>query len=90
MLAERGSEFDLVITGLSIPGGTGPEMAAAAARAGEVPVIITAGSGDRIGATPASERPRNIAAVVQKPLSTIILGRAVERALGGAESPVDS
>ena len=90
VLAERGSEFDLVISGLSIPGGTGPEMAAAAERAGELPVIITAGSGDRIGAAPASERPRNIAAVVQKPLSTIILGRAVERALGGAESPVDS
>jgi hypothetical protein len=46
-------------------------------------VIITAGSRDHIAAVHDAERPRNIAAVVQKPLSTVILGRAVERVLAG-------
>ena len=89
-LEERADEFDLVVTGLLVPGGTGLDIVEAARRAGNLPVILTAGRGDNTSFVSDSPRPNNIAAVVQKPLSTIILGRVVEQALVSGESRKDS
>jgi hypothetical protein len=89
-LEDRPGDFDLVVTGLIIPGGTGLEVAEAAGRAGGLPVVLTAARGDQALQAGSPRRPGNIAAVVQKPLSTVILGRVVESALAGEAAGLDS
>jgi len=85
-LLEDGSSFDLVVTGLVVPGGTGLEIAAAARLAGDLPVIVTAGRGDNTALGTGARRPDNIAAVIQKPLSAVILLRIIERVLSPDET----
>lgn len=80
VFAARPDDFDLVLTDLTMPGGTGLELAGRilAARP-DIPILLYTGHSDLI--TPTKAKEIGIQDVLTKPLSKHKLALAVRRAL---------